>query len=229
MAPSASDADGSGTIRSGSKSSITPSPWHSRQAPCGELNEKARGVSSGMLMPQAGHARRREKSRSPPPRVLMMTTSSASVSANSMASVSRRSAPARATRRSTTTSIEWFRRRSSENSSSSERTVPSTRTRVNPRARRSSSSLRNAPFRPRTIGASTFTRSVGGWARIVSTIRSTDWDVIASPHDGQCGTPILANSSLRKSYISVTVPTVDRGLDPVVRCSMEMAGERPSI
>jgi hypothetical protein len=27
----------------------------------------------------------------------------------------------------------------------------------------------------------------------------------------------------------VTVPTVDRGFDPVVFCSMAIAGERPSI
>ena len=56
----------SGTTRCGSKSSVAPSPWQSVQAPCGELNENARGVISGMLMPQSTQASRRENSRSPP-------------------------------------------------------------------------------------------------------------------------------------------------------------------
>ena len=75
----------------GSKSTIAPSPWHSGQAPCGELNENARGVISGMLRPQSTHASRRENSRSPPSNVLMTTMSSARLSATSTDSVSRRS------------------------------------------------------------------------------------------------------------------------------------------
>ena len=59
-APSASGRDSSGTTRAGSTSKTSPRPWQSGQAPCGELNEKARGVISGMLMPHDGHARRRE-------------------------------------------------------------------------------------------------------------------------------------------------------------------------
>ena len=43
-------------MRSGSKSHVAPRPWHSGQAPCGELNENARGVISGTLN-AAGHAR----------------------------------------------------------------------------------------------------------------------------------------------------------------------------
>ena len=43
-------------MRAGSKSYTAPRPWQSWQAPCGELNENARGVISGMLMPQFGHA-----------------------------------------------------------------------------------------------------------------------------------------------------------------------------
>ena len=91
IAPSASDFDSSGTTRCGSKSTIAPRPWHSGQAPCGELNEKARGVISGMLMPQSTQASRRENSRSPPSSVLMTTMSSARLSATSTDSVSRRS------------------------------------------------------------------------------------------------------------------------------------------
>ena len=81
IAPSASDFDSSGTTRCGSKSIIAPSPWHSGQAPCGELNENARGVISGMLSPQSTHASRRENSRSPPSNELMTTMSSARLSA----------------------------------------------------------------------------------------------------------------------------------------------------
>ena len=37
-------------------------PGRSAQAPCGELNENARGVISGIEMPQATHASLRENS-----------------------------------------------------------------------------------------------------------------------------------------------------------------------
>ena len=111
----------------GSKSIIAPSPWQSGQAPCGELNENARGVISGMLRPQSTHASRRENSRSPPSNVLMTTMSSARLSATSTDSVSRRSTPPRTITRSTTTSMVWLRRRSSLMSSSSERNWPSMR------------------------------------------------------------------------------------------------------
>ena len=97
-----------------------PRPWQSGQAPCGELNENARGVISGMLTPQYVHASRRENSRSPPSSVLMTTMSSARLRAISTDSVSRRSTPGLRIRRSTTTSIVWLRRRSSLMSSSSE-------------------------------------------------------------------------------------------------------------
>ena len=91
----------------------SPSPWHSGHAPCGELNEKARGVISGMLMPHDGHASRRENSRSPPSSVLMTTMSSASFSASSIESARRRSMPPLTISRSISTSIVWLRRRSS--------------------------------------------------------------------------------------------------------------------
>ena len=81
IAPSRSASAGSGTMRSGSKSHVAPRPWHPGHAPCGELNENARGVISGTLSPQVTHARRRENSRSPPASVLMTTMSSASPSA----------------------------------------------------------------------------------------------------------------------------------------------------
>ena len=131
----ASDSDSSGTTRAGSKSYTAPSPWQSWQAPCGELNEKARGVISGMLTPHYVQASRRENRRSPPSSVLMTTMSSARLRAISTDSVSRRSMPGLRIRRSTTTSIVWLRRRSSLMSSSSERSWPSTRTLVKPRAR----------------------------------------------------------------------------------------------
>ena len=75
MAPCSSVSDSSGTSLAGSKSYMAPRPWHSVHAPCGELKEKARGVISGMLMPQSTHASRRENSRSPISTLLMMTMS----------------------------------------------------------------------------------------------------------------------------------------------------------
>ena len=42
-------------------------------------------------------------------------------------------------------------------------------------------------------------------------------------------TPSLAASTRKKSYISVSVPTVLRGVAPVARCSIATAGASPSI
>ncbi len=197
IAPSASDFDGSGTMRAGSKSQVAPRPWHSGHAPCGELNENARGDSSGTLMPQLTHAIRRENSRSPSSRPLMTTISLASWSAVSIDSVRRRSMPERTTSRSTTTSIVWFFRRSSLMSSSSERKRPSMRAFEKPRVRSASSSFLNSPLRPRTIGASTLMRSSCGYVITRSMMRSSDWLAISRPQFGQCGTPIFAKSSRR--------------------------------
>ena len=52
-------------------------PLAAVQAPCGELNEKARGDISGTLMPQTTQASLRENSRSPLSSALMTTTPSA--------------------------------------------------------------------------------------------------------------------------------------------------------
>ena len=49
------------------------------------------------------------------------------------------------------------------------------------------------------------------------------------PVAGEYAVLALAKSSLRKSEISVMVPTVERGLLPVVFCSMAMMGLRPSM
>ena len=113
--------------------SSRPGPGSPVQAPCGELNENARGVISGTLMPHSTHASWRENSRSPPSSVLMTTMSSARLSATSTDSVSRRSMPPRTISRSTTTSMLWLRRRSSLMSSSSDRNWPSMRALVKPR------------------------------------------------------------------------------------------------
>ncbi len=64
-------------------------------------------------------------------------------------------------------------------SSSSELSCPSTRTLVNPRARNAASSFLNSPFRPRTIGASTFTRSSLGDSITMSMMRSSDCEAIS--------------------------------------------------
>ena len=56
IAPSLSVSDGSGTTRSGSISICEPRPVHRGHAPCGELNEKIRGSSSGITGPWSGQA-----------------------------------------------------------------------------------------------------------------------------------------------------------------------------
>src|SRR4051795_7680728 len=45
----------------------------------------------------------------------------------------------------------------------------------------------------------------------------------------QCGGAVRAPSSLREAEISLTVPTVDRGLREVVFWSIEIAGDSPSM
>ena len=62
-APSPSDSDRSGTTRSGSISIWWPSPVQRGHAPCGLLNEKIRGSSSGIDVPHFRHAKRSEKVR----------------------------------------------------------------------------------------------------------------------------------------------------------------------
>ena len=80
-APPSRDLDSSGTTSRGSKSVAAPRPWHAGQAPWGELNENARGVISGIEIPQDTQAKRLEKSWSPLSNVLTTTTSSARSSA----------------------------------------------------------------------------------------------------------------------------------------------------
>ena len=48
----------------------------------------------------------------------------------------------------------------------------------------------NSPFRPRTIGASTMTRSPSGRPSEVFQDLPGDWLAINRPHCGQCGIPI---------------------------------------
>src|SRR6266404_3176661 len=56
-----------------------------------------------------------------------------------------------------------------------------------------SSSFLNSPFRPRTMGARTITRSPSGRLRTFCTICSTLCRVMAAPQTWQCGTPIEEN------------------------------------
>ena len=62
---------------------------------------------------------------------------------------------------------------------------------------------------------------------IRDTICSSVYRTIAFPVAGEYAVDALAYRSLRKSYISVMVPTVDLGLLPVVFCSMAMMGLSP--
>src|ERR1700749_3407105 len=67
IAPSASDLASSGTISSGSTSSLVPSPVQSGQAPHGELNENERDSSSSKDRSSYRHPRCPEYTTPPPP------------------------------------------------------------------------------------------------------------------------------------------------------------------
>ncbi len=103
------------------------------QAPCGELNEKMRGWSSGSETPWSGHAKFCEKSISVPSITSMTTRPSPRPAAVSIDCVSRSRRSAFMTRRSTTTSIECLNFLSSSGTPSSSTTsMPSTFARVKP-------------------------------------------------------------------------------------------------
>ena len=124
----------SGTSRSGSISCCAPSPVQRGHAPCGELNEKMRGCSSGQRDAVIG-AREvlAEEERAPRPSTRSIDTRpSASCAAVSTDCASRVRRSAFITSRSTTTSIVCLNFLSSAISSSSSRCSPSTLTRVKP-------------------------------------------------------------------------------------------------
>ena len=136
MAPSPRVAPGSGTTSSGSTSIRVPSPWHSGQAPNGELNENDRGSSSSVSIGcSLGQAIFSENRSSRPGSLAGRSTKSkttsppARPSAVSTESVSRRLADALTASRSTTTSIVCFFCLSSLGGSSREWVSPLTRAR----------------------------------------------------------------------------------------------------
>ena len=121
MAPSAIDSERSGMIRSGSISSLMPSPWHSGQAPCGVLNENVRGSISASVVPCSGQANSSENGRSVPPfepsafvweTIIVRFPQRSAVSTESVSRVRCASASSpcswRTTRRSITASMVWF-------------------------------------------------------------------------------------------------------------------------
>src|SRR5580693_6515846 len=65
----------------GSKSYFEPSPWHSGQAPYGELKLKERGSSCGTEIPQSGQASFSEQKCSLTPTTATVTRPPASFSA----------------------------------------------------------------------------------------------------------------------------------------------------
>src|SRR3989304_1325994 len=121
------------------------------------------------------HARRSLNRWSVLPSTLMIATPSPSGSAASIESASRRSMPGLTTRRSTTSSIVCFFCLSSATTSSSSTHLPSTRARTKPFWANCVSSFRYSPFRPRTIGARTWTRAPSRKAIVASTIWDTVW------------------------------------------------------
>ena len=209
MAPSAIERLRFGMTIAGSSSIFTPRPVHSRQAPCGLLNEKLRGSSSPKERPSKTQAKCSEYMRSssfslafasaissstivPPPSRSAVSTESDSRVRRESSSPSPGSA---LTTRSTTMSMAWRLFLSSLISSSSSRTVPSTRTRTKPALRASSKTLVYSPLRSVTTGARIIIRRPAGTARIESTICCTVCRSIERPHFGQCGWPTRAQSS----------------------------------
>ena len=171
-------------------------------APCGELNEKIRGSSSGIEMPQCRHANRSEyvwTTGSPPSRgsVSISRIPSASATAVSTESASRLRESGFMISRSTITAMSCLNFLSRTISSSSSRISPSTFTRVKPSARSSSNCLPYSPLRPRTIGAMTMNRVPSSSAMIWSMICSADCAAIGRPQLKQCGLPIRAHSRRR--------------------------------
>ena len=65
--------------------------------------------------------------------------------------------------------------------------------------------------------------------RIRFTICSVVYFTISFPVTGEYAFAARAYRSLKKSYISVIVPTVERGFLPVVFCSMAIMGLNPVI
>ena len=203
-APSPSDSDRSGTTRSGSISIWWPSPVQRGHAPCGLLNEKIRGSSSGIDVPHFRHAKRSEKvrtrrGRSDVPRGTSSTSTipSASATAVSIESASRLRRSWRITSRSTTTEMSCLNFLSSSIGASSIRSSPSTLTRAKPSARSSSKSLPYSPLRPRTTGARTMKRSPSSSSMTWSMICSALWPAIGAPQLKQWGLPTRDHSSRR--------------------------------
>jgi hypothetical protein len=168
------DRFGFGTTSSGSISMRVPRPEHSEHIPWGELKEKSWGEGSGNEMPQWWQARCSERTFSRPPSGATITMPWPWRSAVSTESWSRCCIPGLAIRRSTTASIECFFFLSSRTSSSRERTIPSTRTRVNPDFRTASSTSLCSPFRSFTSGARRRNFVPGLRAAISSTICCED-------------------------------------------------------
>ncbi len=200
-APSPIDSVGSGTTSSGSISIIDPRPVHRGHAPCGELNEKIRGSSSGMTGPWSGQANFSEyrvTSGSPSRGTVSISTiPSASATAVSIESARRLRRSWRITRRSITIEMSCLNFLSSTISSSSIRISPSTFARWKPSARSSSSCLPYSPLRPRTTGAMTMKRVLSGSSMTWSMICSADCPDTGLPQMWQCGWPMRDHSRRR--------------------------------
>ena len=178
-APSASDFSRSGMMRSASHTISVPRPWHSGHAPKWELKEKCFGVSWPSVKPVSGLLKSVEylcssQRSGSAPSTRRSTTSRLTphFSAVSTLSASRVRTPSLMMSRSTTTSIVCVtplpRRIGSGRPSSM--ISPSMRTRTKPSRFNFSSTSRNSPTSPRTIGASTAMRLSGAYAMMRSTM-----------------------------------------------------------
>ena len=77
------------------------------------------------------------------------------------------------------------------------------------------------------IGDNTMKRVPTEHCLVQLMISSTLFFLTSWPEIGEIVLPMRANSRRRYSYISVLVPTVERGLRAVTFCSMAMAGGNP--
>ena len=199
IAPSPRVAPGSWITSSASTSMRVPSPWHSGQAPNGELNENDRGSRSSVSIGcSLGQAIFSENRSSRPGSLAGRSTKSnttsplARPSAVSTESVSRRLLDALTASRSTTTSIVCFFCLSSLGGSSREWVSPLTRAREKPWVWSWRNRSTYSPLRPRITGASTWKRAPSSRVSTRSTICCGVCREIGAPQVGQCGRPARA-------------------------------------
>ncbi len=203
-APVSSDKLSSATIISGSNSEVVPSPWQSGQAPCGLLNEKTRGSSSGRFtsgwIGQANFSLNTWSVHVPSGLPTVTITSPCeSFSAVSIESARRARISGFSTMRSTIASMLWAKVFFSSGGllGSSSVSTPSTRARTNPCLWMAWKTSRCSPLPVRTSGERTISLVPVESRETRSTICEEVCPAISRPHFQQCGMPARAKSTRR--------------------------------